>query len=80
MVAISEDLTLVIGGSSSTSSSYDIGCGIETLVGNGVCDAAANNQRCNYDGGDCCSSKYVGDGLCDDFINNQECRYSRVLP
>ena len=29
-------------------------CPYENLKGNGYCDGVANNNECEYDGGDCC--------------------------
>ena len=26
------------------------------LIGNGLCNDEANNEGCNYDGGDCCGN------------------------
>ena len=46
------------------------------LIGNNVCNEIANNQECNYDGGDCCSDKdKLGNGFCNDDTNTQACFY-----
>ena len=32
------------------------------MIGNGICNEEANNEDCQYDGGDCC---YTGCKLCE---------------
>ena len=45
-------------------------------IGNGLCDDAANNQDCNYDGGECCVNlDVIGNGVCSDQTNNINCNY-----
>ena len=41
-------------------------CQYENLIGNGICNQEANNEDCQYDGGDCCyaSCKVCSDGNC----------------
>merc|ERR1711971_119551 len=41
-------------------------CQYESLIGNGICDQEANNEDCQYDGGDCCYAdcKVCSDGNC----------------
>ena len=31
------------------------GCDNFLLIGNGICNSENNNQKCLYDGGDCCA-------------------------
>ena len=44
------------------------GCDDVALVGNGFCNDEANNEDCNYDGGDCCvvnaNTNYCSDCAC----------------
>ena len=35
-------------------------CPIPNLLNDGVCDSAANNVNCDFDGGDCCSGNTAG--------------------
>ena len=41
-------------------------CQYERLIGNGICNPEANNEDCQYDGGDCCYAdcKVCSDGNC----------------
>ena len=41
-------------------------CQYESLIGNGICNQEANNEDCQYDGGDCCYAdcKVCSDGNC----------------
>ena len=41
-------------------------CQYESLIGNGICNQEANNEDCQYDGGDCCYAdcKICSDGNC----------------
>ena len=59
--------------------------------GDGVCQAWANTEACNFDGGDCepddevtyygCQPPihiliaWIGDGICDQDLNNPQCGY-----
>ena len=52
---------------------------IKKLSGNGHCDRHLNNERCDYDGGDCCkhgfNHTWSGDGICDPKLNTPQCGY-----
>ena len=41
-------------------------CQFESVIGDGICDQEANNEDCQYDGGDCCYAdcKVCSDGNC----------------
>ena len=59
--------------------------------GDGVCQAWANTEACNFDGGDCDDNgevtyygcqppihilvAWIGDGICDQDLNNPQCGY-----
>ena len=41
------------------------------LVGNGVCNDEANNEGCNFDGGDCCGA-CVNTEYCTECVCHEE--------
>ena len=46
------------------------------LVGDGFCNAEANNLECFFDGGDCClNPELVGNSICNDETNIPQCNH-----
>ena len=49
--------------------------GTPSWIGDGYCDKTNNNERCQWDGGDCCTPSLIGDGICDETNNNEWCQW-----
>ena len=49
------------------------------MLRDGVCDDATNNEKCHWDGGDCCADKSVKDDFfCKVRLNTMRDSYKNV--